>query len=99
MLIIAGTLTMPPENVARHTELVGPFAELVRAEPGCRDYVFTPNPHEPGEVRLFEIWDDEASLHAHFATPHMAQWREDTATLGITGRDLVRYEVESSAPL
>jgi len=99
MLIIAGTITLPPDKVDEAMALAGPFCELVRAEPGCRDYLFTINPHEPGELRLFEIWDDQASLEVHFTTPHMAEWQRSIGGLGVTGRDITRYEVSSSAPL
>ncbi|MEM7141677.1 MAG: putative quinol monooxygenase [Actinomycetota bacterium] len=99
MLIIAGTITLPPGKVDEAMALVGPFCELVRAEPGCQDYLFTVNPHVPGELRLFEIWDDQASLEVHFTTPHMAQWQQDVGALGVTGREITRYEVSGSAPL
>lgn len=46
-----------------------PFCELVRNEPGCQDYLFTVNTEVPGELRLFEVWDDEESLHVHFTSP------------------------------
>ena len=90
---------MPPENVDEAMALAGPFCELVRAEPGCQDYTFTVNPHVPGEIRLFEIWDDQAALDVHFDTPHMAAWMEQVATFGVTGRALTRFEVSGSGPL
>lgn len=99
MLIIAGTITLPPEKVDEAVTLMGPFCELVRAEPGCGDYVFTVNPHVPGELRLFEVWDDQAALDVHFTTPHMAAWQHDIGGLGVIDRDITRYEVGASAPL
>jgi quinol monooxygenase YgiN len=99
MLIIAGTITLPPEKLQEAVALAGPFCELVRAEPGCQDYLFSVNPHAEGELRLFEVWDDQASLEVHFTTPHMGEWQQAVGSLGVTGRDITRYEVSGSAPL
>lgn len=99
MLIIAGTITLPTDKLDEAIALAGPFCELVRGEPGCRDYLFTVNPHVSGELRLFEIWDDEESLAVHFGTTHMAEWQQAVGSLGVTGRDITRYEVSGSSPL
>ncbi|MEO0493140.1 MAG: putative quinol monooxygenase [Actinomycetota bacterium] len=99
MLIIAGTITLDPAQIDDAMALAIPFCELVRAEPGCVDYLFTPNPANAGELRLFEIWESEADLEAHFTTPHMAEWQQAVGAMTLTGRDIVRYEVNASAPL
>ncbi len=99
MLIIAGTMTLPPEKVDEVMALAGPFCELVRAEPGCHDYLFTVNPHVAGQLRLFELWDDEASLGVHMTTPQMAEWQLAMGGMGVISRDFSVYEVSSSIPL
>ena len=99
MLIIAGTISIDPDQLDDAMALALPFCELVRAEPGCVDYLFTPNPAVPGELRLFEIWEDEASLAEHFTTPHMADWQQAIAQMTITGREISKYEIAASAPL
>ncbi len=99
MLIIAGTITLAPEHLDDALALALPFGEEVRAEPGCIDYLFTPNPAVPGELRLFEVWEDEAALQVHFTTPHMAEWQRQIGRLDVRGRDIVKYEVATSAPL
>ena len=35
-------------------------------ERGCRAYCFAPDPSVPTRVQVYELWDDSASLAAHF---------------------------------
>ena len=35
-------------------------------EPGCQMYSFAPDPCVPGRIAVCEVWDDQASLAAHF---------------------------------
>ncbi len=51
---------------------------------------------EPGLIRVFEAWRDQAALDAHFQTPHMAAWRASLAGLGrLRPQLLLLYEVAS----
>jgi quinol monooxygenase YgiN len=99
MLIIAGTIGIAPEKTDLAVEAIGPMCEATRAEEGCDDYVFTVNPHVPGELRVFERWVDGSALEAHFATPHMAAFREVLATCDVRRREITRYEVESATEM
>ncbi len=99
MLVVAGTVTLLPEKVDEAMAILRPFCELVRHEPGCQEYLFTVNAEVPGELRLFEVWDDEASLQVHFTTQHMAQWLEDVTELGVIDRDVTRYEVSGTSSM
>ncbi len=99
MLIIAGTLTVDPAERERMLDVVAPMVAASRAEEGCHEYVFTPDPHDPALVRLFELWESQAALDAHFASAHMAEWRERSADLTITGRDIAKYTVADVGPV
>ncbi|MEM6709626.1 MAG: antibiotic biosynthesis monooxygenase [Pseudomonadota bacterium] len=39
-------------------------------EPGCRAYCFAADPVEPRRIQVYELWDDSASLAAHFEHPN-----------------------------
>ncbi len=99
MLIIAGTITVDADHRAAMLEAVRPMVEATLNEPGCRQYVFSPDPDEPSTVRLFELWDDEEALAGHFASDHMAEWRARSAELPVTGRDIMKYTISDSEPL
>lgn len=99
MLIVAGTIQIAPDQMDLAIEAIGPMCEATRAEDGCEDYVFTINPHAPGQLRIFERWVDASALEAHFETAHMAAFRESLGSFDIRGRDITRYEIETSTPM
>jgi quinol monooxygenase YgiN len=99
MLIVAGTLTVDADHRDAMLEAVAPMVAATRAEPGCREYAFTPDPGNPTLVRLFELWDDQAALEAHFASAHMAEWQARAASLPITGRDIAKYTIAEIGPV
>ena len=99
MLIIAGEIRMQPGTRDQFFEAVAPMVAATLGEPGCRTYAFTPDPDDADLVRLYELWDDEESLAGHMASPHMAEWRQRSATLPVTGRDLHKYTIADAQPL
>jgi quinol monooxygenase YgiN len=50
-------------------DLLVPFAESSRKEPGCQVYTLMEVQSEPGRFLTFERWDDKAALEAHMVTP------------------------------
>jgi len=51
-----------------------------RREPGCLLYQLHRDPAHPGRFMFYEIWDNQAALDAHMASPHLLQFREYRAT-------------------
>ena len=47
-------------------------AAVRNEEPGCLMYCFAPDPAVPTEIQVYELWEDPASLEAHFAHPNYA---------------------------
>ena len=99
MLIVAGTFTTAPGTRSTFLEAVRPMVEATLAEPGCREYAFTPDPNDDDRVLLFEIWDDQDALDSHFASDHMAAWQAKKDELDITGADVKKYTIDSVGPV
>jgi quinol monooxygenase YgiN len=99
MLIIAGTLDLAPENRAKLLEAAEPLMRASEAEAGCQTYLMTPDPFDAGRVRIFELWDSDEAIAAHFTQPHMAEFGAAIGGLGVTGSDLTKYQIASSGPL
>jgi len=99
MLIVAGTLEIEPEYRDALFEALAPMVEATRAEPGCQAYAFSMDPDDPSLVHLFERWDDQASLDAHFASEHMAAWQAKAADLPFRGRDIAKYLISGIGTL
>jgi quinol monooxygenase YgiN len=66
-----------------------------RAEPGCVEYSYAEDVVEPGLVRVFEVWRDQAAVDEHFASDHMKAWRAAWPSFGVSDRRLLAYEVAS----
>jgi quinol monooxygenase YgiN len=99
MLIVAGTIEVDPEHRDAMFDAVAPMVAATRAEPGCRAYVFSPDVDDPALVHLYELWDDQAALDAHFASDHMADWQKAAADLPIRGRDIKKYLISGTGEL
>ncbi|HEY2357314.1 MAG TPA: putative quinol monooxygenase [Phenylobacterium sp.] len=98
-LIIAGTVRVPPSNLAGLKPHMEAMLAASRAEDGCLEYSYAEDVAEPGLVRVFEAWRDQAALDAHFKTEHMAAWRAAWPSFGVSDRRLFAYEVASQRPL
>lgn len=94
MILIAGTVRFPPENMAEARPAMARMVTATRSEDGCLQYAFAEDVLDPGLIHISELWRDAAALEAHGAAAHMAAWRAEGAALGIHGRDLRFYEVE-----
>src|SRR5581483_12105695 len=94
-LIIAGTVRVPPENLASLRPHQLAMLAASRAEDGCLVYSYGEDVAEPGLIRVFEAWRDQAALEAHFRTAHMARWREAWPQFGVSDRRLKAYDVTS----
>ena len=93
MLLIVGTVRLPPANLDTARPAMKRMVDASRAEDGCIEYGYAEDVLEPGLIRVKEMWADQASLDRHFASAHMAEWRAAGAGLGIADRNLKIYEV------
>ena len=98
-LIIAGTVRVPPENLARFKPHMLAMLEASRAEDGCLTYSYAEDVAEPGLIRVYEAWRDQAALDAHFQATHMATWRAAWPQFGVSDRRLIAYETASERTL
>ena len=93
MLLIVGTVRLPPENLERARPAMLAMAEASRAEVECLEYGYAEDVFVPGLIHVKELWSDQATLDAHFASAHIQAWRAAWPALEIGDRDLRVYEV------
>ena len=101
MIIIAGTIDL--QNPAQRDEalaVAGPLQQKSRdEEPGCHAYVFSADPCVAGRLAVYELWQDEASLAAHFKHPNYLNMREALGRFGLKGADNNKYRVDFKEPV
>jgi quinol monooxygenase YgiN len=98
-IIIAGTVRVPPEALPALKPHMHEMLAASRAEAGCLTYSYAEDVAEPGLIRVFEAWRDQAAIDAHFASPHMGEWRAAGAQLGVFDRRLSIYEAAAERAL
>ncbi len=94
MIVIEGTVRVPPENLAAARPVMEQMIGASRAEPGCIEYAYSIDVLDPGLVRIIERWESREALAQHFKAAHMDTWRSFFPQLGITDRSLRLYEAD-----
>lgn len=94
MLLIVGTVRLPPENLKAAREIMETMILASRAEDGCLGYSYAEDILEAGLIHVKEFWRDQVALDQHFASSHIATWRSAWAQLGIHDRNLILYDVD-----
>lgn len=92
MLIVTGLITVPDGAFEAARPAIRRMVAATLTEPGCITYGFWQDPEQPDRLRVYEEWQDRAALEAHFATPHMAEFRAALAEIGPVDRDIVAIE-------
>ncbi len=99
MLLIVGTVRLPPRNLAAARPAMRRMVEASRAEVGCLLYVYAEDLFDPGLIHVKEVWEDQAALYRHSEAPHLIEWRAAWEALGIGDRHLTAYDVGEGRPL
>lgn len=99
MLLIAGTIRLPPERVDAARAAMRAMVAASRAKDGCLAYSYAQDVLDSGLIHVHEIWRDRAALDRHFAAPHLRAWRRAWPDLGIGERDLRLCEVADWQPV
>jgi quinol monooxygenase YgiN len=90
MICVIATIETAP---GRRDDLLAVFKQLVPlvlAENGCIEYAPTIDVpcdlagSRPNVVTMVEKWESLAALQAHLATPHMAEFRNQTADMRLS---------------
>jgi quinol monooxygenase YgiN len=98
MLVVAGTITFEPANHQAVVDVAIATAESSRAEEGCVSYEFFADLTSPGRLLVFEEWEEERHLLAHFKTSHFADFHRVLQESGPKSRNVRRYYISRSEP-
>lgn len=99
MLIIAGTIRLDPSNRDAAIEAAVEMMDATATEAGCVSYDFSADFRDPGLFHLFEEWESEEHLKAHFVVPHMEVFQQKLAVLGPVERNIFRYDASGKQTL
>jgi quinol monooxygenase YgiN len=74
MVTIVAYFTVKPDVLEQVKDLSHKMQELSRQEPGCRAYVAHQAVEDPLRWCFYEVYDNEAAIEAHRASPHFAEY-------------------------
>ena len=97
MLIVAGWMDVDSADRGAFLESRMEAMTKTRSEPGCLEYVFSPDPIDPSRVRLFELWESRADLDVHLQT--MRSTPPPAGAIPVVGRNVAIYEIAASESL
>ena len=97
MIVVAGAVSVPPENTEAFMAAAAEVSTASRALDGNIDYCISMQ--APGKFRFLEIWETEEAMMAQFAGPHFGAFQAAVSELGMAGMDGRKYEIASVAPL
>lgn len=101
MIIIAGTIDLVDPSLRDATLVKAqPLQQATRDdEPGCHAYVFSADPCVAGRISVYELWEDEASLAAHFKHDNYFNMGAMLRETGLAGADNNKYRVDAVEPV
>ncbi len=95
MLIVSGHVKVKPESRAEAAQAALEMVKATLAEPGCKSYGFYADLEDPNTFLIFEVWESEAALMQHFATPHMATFNARIPKFLAAPPSIDRYDVSN----
>lgn len=82
MFAVVVEFTVKPEHTSAFLRLVEENAAAsLNTEPGCKQFDVASDPLRPGDVFLYELYEDAAAFAAHLKTPHFANFEQATADM------------------
>jgi quinol monooxygenase YgiN len=99
VLIIAGTFRIDSKTREATFAAAREMMRETLKEKGCHAYSFTADLAEPDLMYLFERWESENDLAAHFQRPHMARFQAEIAKLAPKVLEIQKYAISSVGPV
>lgn len=99
MIIVAGHLTVDPDDRETYLRAVEHVTVRARRSSGCLDFVQAPDPIDPTRIVVYERWESDESLDRFRSAddePAAAGAAEDVPE--ITGGDVHRYRISAVEP-
>jgi len=101
MIIISATLDFATQaHRDRAVEDSAPVQQATRdEEPGCQAYCFAADPCVPTRIQVYELWDDEPTLVAHFKHQNYEDMKTVLNRQGIVDTANQMYLISAHEPV
>ncbi|WP_299946216.1 putative quinol monooxygenase [uncultured Ruegeria sp.] len=99
MLIVTGVVEVSAAGVEKASTAAQEMVAETLKEPGCLIYEFSQILGQSNRFRVYEEWQDQSALEAHFTTPHMAAFQAALGEVGVTSSEIYRVIGGEKQPL
>ena len=98
-IVISAQIDVAPEGRDAALRSAQPWIDGALAQPGCIHYAWSADPHYPGRVHVFEEWDSQEELQAHFAAPSYTGMLGHLGQYSLIGATSTKYRCDISEPV
>lgn len=100
-MIVAGWLTYAGDEKTCAEIILGGAEHIAssRQEQGCIAYTWAVDPLEPGKIHVYEEWESEQALLAHFRDPSYLAMRSHLDQYELTGFGVLLYSASGVEPV
>lgn len=99
MILVSARVAVRPDRREQAAEAARKMVEATQKEAGCREYNFYWDVRDPNLIHVFEIWESDEALNAHFQTPHMAEFAQALPDVLAEEPKIYRYVVTETSQL
>jgi quinol monooxygenase YgiN len=99
MLIIAGTITVNPDDREKFLAIRQETVAAARKMHGCLEYAFSADIVDPSCVRLFERWESEDDVAAWMAAHRSDGPHAIHPKVPILRMDFLKHQISSTGPI
>lgn len=98
-VLISAQIDVEPAGREAALKSAQPWIDGALAQPGCLHYDWSADLNDPARINVFEEWDSEAALAAHFAGPQYAGMLAHIGASGLKGSTSRKYRVDAEGPV
>lgn len=96
-ILISAQIDLKPEGRDRALRDGRPWIDGALSQPGCIHYDWSADLSNPGRVNVFEEWESEEALAAHFAGSQYAGMLAHIGASGLIGSVSRKYRVDAES--
>ena len=98
-IIICAVINIEAERRDGLLSLLQPYLPMVHKQEGCIRYDWAADSLVATQVNVYEEWESEAALAAHFAGKNFATIGKSMNEYGILGASAKKFRIEAEAPV
>jgi quinol monooxygenase YgiN len=98
-IVISAQIDLDPARRTEALESARPHIAAALAEDGCIHYDWSACSMNPARINVFEEWESEAHLAAHFHHVAYTGMRDHIGQFGITNAVSRKYRVDAEGPV